>query len=478
MADGIKDGQFRITTGGITQGIRDELGLSKEYCKTLGSVWNEIIAEFDNKENLQVEKNQNDTPDRTNDYLVHENAVIKFSKNSWQKIVSKVNNALGKNIKIQESESEKRVEQQQECSTIDNLLNKTQEEKVKAIKQMVENYVKNIENGTEILPDGIDKQKAIEFMRNADIPPQILEMKDMNQIKASLVEAMKQFSKTQNVEKPKKAEPPKELEEHYSQAKESAIKFLQSNPDLTFDSPYGDKISANELIKYIQNIQYENNPYGTARAGNIAEYDSNSSIDRSKLNAIWVNTNPSQINPNQTQTETIKLLIHEALHCAYSQQKSPNMPDTQLEEMSCEKQAIQTTAKIIEASNKKLENIMLYGKPLLELSTSKDIDIVLQNEFINKGYESRPKDLSGEVTVANHNIKNGAVVSINGQEVGKIGDGCFIDGISNNNIRITGNNFGGQIFFGNAQPPNSKEIAIQQNNEVIKGWFVELGQTK
>ena len=43
------DGRFIIKSGGITQGIQKELGLTKEECKKLGSIWTQIINEFDGK---------------------------------------------------------------------------------------------------------------------------------------------------------------------------------------------------------------------------------------------------------------------------------------------------------------------------------------------------------------------------------------------------------------------------------------------
>lgn len=52
MTDGRIDGYFRIDKGGITQGIQKELGLSSQECKQLGSVWTQIINEFDDSNNL------------------------------------------------------------------------------------------------------------------------------------------------------------------------------------------------------------------------------------------------------------------------------------------------------------------------------------------------------------------------------------------------------------------------------------------
>lgn len=68
MADGRIDGRFIIDKGGITQGIQKELGLSNQECKQLGSVWTQIINEFDDSNNIQVTNNKNETPNKSNNY--------------------------------------------------------------------------------------------------------------------------------------------------------------------------------------------------------------------------------------------------------------------------------------------------------------------------------------------------------------------------------------------------------------------------
>lgn len=79
--DGRIDGQFVIKQGGITQGIAKELGLSSAECKQIsGSIWTQVINEFNNEQNLSVSNNKNDTPNADNNFLVHENAVVTFSK--------------------------------------------------------------------------------------------------------------------------------------------------------------------------------------------------------------------------------------------------------------------------------------------------------------------------------------------------------------------------------------------------------------
>lgn len=94
------DGKFVINKDeGITQGIAKELQLSKEECKKLGSIWNQIINEFDNPENMVISNNNNVIANKSNNYLVHKGAIVEFSKNTWNKIVNIINSALNKNFK-------------------------------------------------------------------------------------------------------------------------------------------------------------------------------------------------------------------------------------------------------------------------------------------------------------------------------------------------------------------------------------------
>ena len=105
MADGKIDGKFVINKGGITQGIASELGLNTEECKKLGSIWAQIIEKFDDENNMTVARNKGDKPNKGNGYVVHPNAVVTFTKECWREIVDLINKALGRNIKIDDSEN-------------------------------------------------------------------------------------------------------------------------------------------------------------------------------------------------------------------------------------------------------------------------------------------------------------------------------------------------------------------------------------
>ena len=91
------DGKFIIQNGGITQAIQKELGLSNQQCKELGSIWSQIINEFDNPNNMQISNNNNEIPNKSNNYTVYKGAIIEFSKDCWQKIVNLINNSLSNN---------------------------------------------------------------------------------------------------------------------------------------------------------------------------------------------------------------------------------------------------------------------------------------------------------------------------------------------------------------------------------------------
>ncbi len=103
--DGRIDGKFKIKQGGITQGIANELGLTRAECKQIsGSIWTQVINEFNSEQNMNVQNNHGAKPNADNNYTVHKNAVITFSQECWSKIVSLINNALGKNIQVEKAE--------------------------------------------------------------------------------------------------------------------------------------------------------------------------------------------------------------------------------------------------------------------------------------------------------------------------------------------------------------------------------------
>lgn len=141
MADGRIDGRFIIDKGGITQGIQKELGLSNQECKQLGSVWTQIINEFDDSNNIQVTNNKNETPNKSNNYQVHKDAIVQFSKDCWRRIIDLVNKNLHKNLQIEEPEN---VEETQQANSSKNANNDT----ITTNKQNVESAFNELKSMT------------------------------------------------------------------------------------------------------------------------------------------------------------------------------------------------------------------------------------------------------------------------------------------------------------------------------------------
>lgn len=141
MTDGRIDGRFIIDKGGITQGIQKELGLSNQECKQLGSVWTQIINEFDDSNNIQVTNNKNETPNKSNNYQVHKDAIVQFSKDCWRRIVDLVNKNLHKNLQIEEPEN---VEETQQANSSKNANNDT----ITTNKQNVESAFNELKSMT------------------------------------------------------------------------------------------------------------------------------------------------------------------------------------------------------------------------------------------------------------------------------------------------------------------------------------------
>ena len=173
------DGKFTIQSGGITQGIQKELGLSKQECKQLGSIWTQIINEFDDPNNIQVSNNHNNTPDKSNNYLVHKEAIVQFSEECWQRIVNLVNNALHKNIEVEDNngtqsstsiaESETSVANQNPDLEEVDLAGKVGEEKVEEYKRYCQGFV---EKAKQILINNKENfgltQKEIDYINSID----------------------------------------------------------------------------------------------------------------------------------------------------------------------------------------------------------------------------------------------------------------------------------------------------------------------
>lgn len=100
--DGNYDGKITIQKGqGISQAIRDELGLTQAECNKLGgSIWAKIFEQVEAQNQLgQIYQGGSDLKGPTNkNFVVNPNQEIEFSKDIWDNIVQLVNDKLGKNI--------------------------------------------------------------------------------------------------------------------------------------------------------------------------------------------------------------------------------------------------------------------------------------------------------------------------------------------------------------------------------------------
>lgn len=113
--DGKINGQFFIEKGqGLSQAIRDELGLEQTDADKLGSVWTKIFEQVNKQqeENINAGKAKiynkgNNLAGKTSEnYVVYENQAVSFSKAVWDEIVRLVNEMLGKNItSVQQEEN-------------------------------------------------------------------------------------------------------------------------------------------------------------------------------------------------------------------------------------------------------------------------------------------------------------------------------------------------------------------------------------
>ena len=104
--DGAINGKFTIKSGqGISQAIRDELGLTQEECNKLGkSVWTQIFEQVkaQNEQSKIYDGGSDAWGDFHKNFVVGVNQSIEFSKEIWANIVKLVNDKLGKNIQVAE----------------------------------------------------------------------------------------------------------------------------------------------------------------------------------------------------------------------------------------------------------------------------------------------------------------------------------------------------------------------------------------
>lgn len=146
--DGNYDGQIRINKKqGITQAIRDELGLSANEAKKLGSsIWKKILEQVDLQNCQDKASGQKGLKKSKKKYGYHVTTgqVIKFSAEIWNRIVDIVNKKLNKTIgKLKTEQSSKgsvaEVKQEVEESSVASSKN----DKVEQGKDVKELFAKD-----------------------------------------------------------------------------------------------------------------------------------------------------------------------------------------------------------------------------------------------------------------------------------------------------------------------------------------------
>ena len=217
-----------------------------------------------------------------------------------------------------------------------------------------------------------------------------------------------------------------------------------------------------EAKRYLLNIEFKNENFGTARAdtGN---------------GKIIVNTNSAGANP----TDMVKILIHESLHCVNKSAFS-----SVEEEYKCEQHAIQAAAKLIEAG--KLEDCQIYNHSMRELGAKGNealLDSSLRNWLGSGGYDNRILDSEGNVNIEQYQIRNGDIIKINGKECGTIGE-YFLEGIQSSSIcqffSVNSENRadckGTVIFDNTTQTPEERRNFLRNTNNPQKIEIIRDGR--
>ena len=148
VSDGRIDGQFKIDRGqGLSQAIRDELGLTPTDCDKLGSVWTKIFEQVDEQQKKNIDEGKSKIYSGGNDlsgssssnYVVQVDQVVTFSREIWDSIVKLVNDKLGKNIEsVEQQEKYESTTQKQSANTqSQNVDNDAAAKDLEAIKTKV-----------------------------------------------------------------------------------------------------------------------------------------------------------------------------------------------------------------------------------------------------------------------------------------------------------------------------------------------------
>lgn len=263
----------------------------------------------------------------------------------------------------------------------DNVLNKINEfihkknstqlpqETIDLITESVNELIEEISSDSFNTPQGINKADIIKFLSRDAVynPPAGMELPtDKNALKSLLMNVAMASS-------------PLHFSQEQLENKLTNIrtKLKQILPGREFDGPNGIKIKGETLLDIINNkIGYEHYEKGAGR------FDPESKKVLLNLDANYV---------SNSDAELMRLVLHEALHCAF------NTPcDTQEEERLCESQAIRITAEIVNSektnNNTTFTSYQTYGQNIEDFSNNQLLDNKI-NEWINTSYSNYPKTL-------------------------------------------------------------------------------------
>ncbi len=238
-------------------------------------------------------------------------------------------------------------------------------------KQMIlearNELINDINSGKIELPQGVNKEKVIEFLNSDAVlnPPAGVEIpNDKAAIKAMLLQVAsiqpKQFS----------------LDELQTKINNVREKLNQSLKGREFKGPNGKIVKGQELLDIINfKIGFEYYPQGAGR------FDPKSGQVLLNLDSQYV---------SNSDAELMRLMIHEALHCAYN-----SGTDSQEEEFYCESQALQITAQIVaeEKENKDttFTSYPVYGQNIEDFNNNPDLLNTKVRNWLSENYANYPK---------------------------------------------------------------------------------------
>lgn len=229
------------------------------------------------------------------------------------------------------------------------------------------------------------------------------------------------------------------------------------------------------LLKYISNVEFEDNTYGAARA---------------KGNSIIINSTCSN---TDNLADMVTLLMHEANHCDYNELHANGEAevriDTKEEEANCERLGLLTSALMIKKGE--ITGCDNYGRyPQIPRGSETPVTEYLNNpqlleEHLNKwldiSYRNMADNLSGDITIQHGiqinddtkaEIKSGDVIKIGDQEYTIGQNGTFLEGIQrtpimqfvNATTNPPKNLIEGNIVFDNIIPTNQERQQVNKSN--------------